>query len=479
MEDTRDLPETQCQYFVLSPRPSLGSPGRRPCEGDEENADVNVPGQQPEVVKRLAKSFKRVATPRSAAKQLSARPSTPNRTKTEPENVLTPHLGQASVMSLPMTPEREREEQTLSAAPASLCPETERESRLVQLSRRSSLRRYLSSKELEELQVEQKRREVHELIQRNQVTCRRALNAAEVGTAGRACARPAKVTIPKEFNFAGPTTPRTPRADLSICSDSEDASYLHSARRHGAPASARKATPTRQWRPQLTVPKGPELHTTRRLSTSGSRRSLSCPPNDLGAEASCLSEDLGELSEGQAAEQAPPPRPSTPTGRRLEVYAAASRAERRAAAAARAAAPSASAASAGAAGGLGGRSATADRVAAAPRPGKVRAAAARDRAELARRLVHQQKDEEARAAQEAICVFKKPAAAAERPRPLINPPPDWTGGSEMMSVGSTRSCTSLERTPAKSEPSKGRPTSARGPVIRPSFGSTAARPCLS
>lgn len=456
-EDALDLPETQCQYFVLSPRTSLGG---------DENKDSNVPSAQ--VAKGLAKSFKKVATPR-CNQQPSVRPSTPTRTRSEAENVLTPHTGRISVRSLPMTPDaQDRYEVESSVAEMSVCSEMSRESRLTQLSRRTNFRRHLSSKELEEMQVEEKRREVRDMIRRNQVNCRKALNASDVSTAGRVVTRPSKMTVPKEFNFSAPPTPRTPRTDLSVCSDSEELSVLTSARRKGGSASARKATPTKQWKPQLTVPKGPDLHTSSRLSTCGSRRSLSCPPEDV---------DVEDENRPAARRREASVRASTPESRRIEVYAAVSRAERRATTAARAAA--APAAPAGAAA----RQPVDHRNPAASRPSKKVASTAQERAQLARRLVQQKKDEEARAAQEMMCVFKKPAAAAaatERPRPLVNPPPDWDGAGEM-SVCSSRSNASsvLDRTRGMLDHGKGRPKSARGLAPRPSFGSSAARPCMA
>ncbi|CAE7221308.1 XCP1, partial [Symbiodinium natans] len=46
-------------------------------------------------------------------------------------------------------------------------------SRLTQLSRKSVVKRCLSSKELEELEVMEKRREVSAMMRRNQVNCRK------------------------------------------------------------------------------------------------------------------------------------------------------------------------------------------------------------------------------------------------------------------------------------------------------------------
>lgn len=341
-----------------------------------------------------------------------------------------------------MTPEREEGESLLASV--SMCSELSRESRLTQLSTRSTMRRHLSSKELEEVQVEQKRRELQEQIRRNQVSCRKALGASDVSTAGRVHGRPAKMTIPKEFNFSRAATPKTPRADISVCSDGEDLAPSRSSTLRSRPASARKPTPTRQWKPQLTVPKAPELHTARRLSSSGPRRSLSCPPEDVAAEVA---------SEDEERRRERPERPGTPKSR---ASAAAPRAERRAAAAAQAA-PAAARGPAAA--------------------GPCKRAAALERAQLARRLAQQQKDEEARAAQEAMCVFRRPEEAPARPRPLVNPPPGWEAGPEMLSVCSSRSSAGgvLDQS---LEQGKGRPRSARG-APRPSFGSSAARPCLS
>jgi len=454
------MPETRCQYYVLSPRPSLSpKPSPRPSVEGNENIDANA--RSTHEAKGAAKCVKKVPSQRS--NQLSTRPSTPQRTGRDTEGVLTPRAGRVT-RSLPLTPDRD--ECGTSVAELSVCSGMSRESRLSQLSRKTNLRRHLSSKELEEMQVEQKRRQVQDMIRRNEVSCRKALNASDASTAGRVATRPTKMTVPKEFNFAAPPTPRTPSRSNSVNSVKSDrGEYARSPSvrsRGAAPASARKATPTKQWRPQLTVPRGPALHTSSRTSTSDSRRSLSCPPEDLGSE--------GEVSV-QEPRKEKPVRARTPESRKLEVYAAASQAERRAAAA-RAAAASATASRTAA------RRAAEDRGPATARSSKKpgaeeKADLAKRQADLARRRAFEMKDEESRATQAMMQLFKKPEASAEKPRPRVNPPSDWDGAGEM-SVCSTRSARSTS-----SSTLDGRPRSARGPVPRPSFGSSATRPCLA
>merc|ERR1719282_789727 len=168
------------------------------------------------------------------------------------------------------------------------------------------------------------------LIKLNSVNCRKALHATDVATAGRAARQARKMTVPKEFSFGSTprTTPRSSRLDtnsdsealhatisrtpqqarkksvskescdgslpptprtcissapptprLETASDGEDPNWSRSLRRAGTKTCTRTTTPRKQWRPQLTVPKGPELHTKGRASSSG-RASLGCRSQD-------------------------------------------------------------------------------------------------------------------------------------------------------------------------------------------------------
>jgi len=155
-------------------------------------------------------------------------------------------------------------------------------SRLTQLSRKSLAKRCLSSKELEELEVMEKRREVSAMLRRNQVNCRKALHATDLSNAGRVQSH-AKLTQPKEFRLSCPPTPRSPGSPLPSCAeldtsevDSIQGDYFSRSLRTSR--SCQSLESSKGWRPQLTVPKGPELRTVRRVSLG--RRPSSCPPTD-------------------------------------------------------------------------------------------------------------------------------------------------------------------------------------------------------
>lgn len=216
------------------------------------------------------------------------------------------------------------------------------------------------------MQVEEKRKEVALQIRRNQVNCRKALNATDINTAGRVLgASNSRVTIPKEFNLStrsAPTTPRLPGTPSVPPSevDSEDSlsmstRSLRSAGGSTKSLSTRRPTPTRstakQWRPQLTVPKEPDFATTRRASLGSERRRASSCPADEGDSVSEGEPTVAAAQRSGAAAQQRPCTPQrqrpctpqkqrpgtperrqerqpTPERRRQEVYAAAARTER-------------------------------------------------------------------------------------------------------------------------------------------------------
>eukprot|EP00927_Polykrikos_kofoidii_P028661 TRINITY_DN24968_c0_g1_i2.p1 TRINITY_DN24968_c0_g1~~TRINITY_DN24968_c0_g1_i2.p1 ORF type:complete len:474 (+),score=57.73 TRINITY_DN24968_c0_g1_i2:283-1704(+) len=181
------------------------------------------------------------------------------------------------------------------------------DSRFSQLSRKSSSKHILSSQELEAQEIELRKQELRDLMRRNKTSCRKALwGGTSCATAGRLqCST--KVTVPKEFSFSAPPTPRG-RRDLSP-SSSESASRerriwtadgstntlatSRSSRSFTALSSASTpgygggaSTPgmvrlafSKSKPPivQPTIPSGPQLSTSQR---AGRRRPASCPPED-------------------------------------------------------------------------------------------------------------------------------------------------------------------------------------------------------
>ncbi|CAE8586508.1 unnamed protein product, partial [Polarella glacialis] len=181
----------QCQYFVLSPRPSLESPTKA-SEIADENADQNVGRQRSAVkgpVKKMAApgSAKKVPasarTPGPASGKVEARESTPIKNRSSAE-AATPAT-QRSVRSVPnrsvpVTPVRpdsacaeDMDDLNTSVYSASMYSEVSAVSRLTQLSRKTITRKHLSSKEMEDLKIEEKRRQIGDLIRRNQINCRK------------------------------------------------------------------------------------------------------------------------------------------------------------------------------------------------------------------------------------------------------------------------------------------------------------------
>jgi len=509
----------ECQYFVLSPRQSLESPARRPAaETGDENADQNVAAQlahrlqgaqaPPRKVLGLAKTPARTPgaaktpakTPGSARGVLSTprydqqpclRPSTPTRTKPSRNPSPSSNAGQASARSLPMTPDRyvhSEADEFCDSASMSVYSEVSHmshESRISRLSRRSVTHKHLGSSELEQIALEEKRREVRHMIKRNQVNCRKALLATDVASAGRAL-NPTKVTMPQEFGLS--TSQRSPRARTPLPEDSCDSGsdlepgWSTSLRRARSPMTARTATTPKPWRPELTVPKGPELRTTRRLSSVG-ERSISCPPEEADAAAGA----------GTSSTNTRPTRASTPEKRRQEVYRAAAQQERSRVASAKANSKASTPTT---------RSfAPPGRAAAAPRSSGA-STTAQERAQRARELAQQRKDQEAQAAKEKHCVFKRGAAAAApsaatQGAKLIVRPPACTASDRQLRTATPRGTASRGATPRSTTPSSLTPSasaeslglastgsvskrSAKAlPARRPSFGSVVERPCCS
>jgi len=470
----------QCQYFVLSPRPSLESP-TRPTSASDENADHNVTRSRVGAAKGPVKK----APPGGAVKKVPpiARPLTPTKNRRTTGDAATPAGGAAPLSARTpaqtpartparATPARTTPARTTPArtpdaksvlndddylntsvysVSASMYSESSNMSRLTQLSRKSISKRHLSTKELEELEVEEKRRQVNEQMRRNQVNCRKALHAADLNSAGRVQST-TKLTAPKEFNLSCPPTPRSPPGTpapscaASECGSTKGENFSRSLR---SASSQSLQQPVERWKPQLTVPRGPDLRTVRRLS-SGRRRVSSCPPDEADSlSVSTLS--VSSIGTARKAMSRPVSRASTPERRREEVKVPTSSAAK-AAAKAPAATPRSKAATSSSGQKAGGASSTRE-----------------EKAQRAREMAQKRKEEEAKANKAKMFVFKRSST-----------PDGAKSTTSMLSVGSCqslRSNGSIKPSTGEASVSSGRPQSAR--VRRPSFGSATPRPCCA
>lgn len=309
--------ESHCQYFVLSPEVE-----HREVRKVDENTDLNVARTVVKISKVKTKA------PLSAKKPVvtTVRPSTPTRgrpnlrpsaeaktpgpltarspvtPKTEPPvraplTARTPTASRTPKVQSPQEKCLEEDDLTASVCSGhfSIYSEASGHSRLTQLSRKSFSKRILSSKEIEEMQVMEKRRELTAMMRRNQLNCRKALHGTDLSGAGRKQSN-AKLTEPKEFHFSCPPTPRSPspmseRLDDEVGTEADFPRLLRSA----------STCSLETWKPQLTVPRGPQLQVVRRLSAP---RPTSLPPDEA--------------------------EPVTPRRHRVEVRRAAAQAERKA-----------------------------------------------------------------------------------------------------------------------------------------------------
>jgi len=310
--------EGHCQYFVLSPEVD-----HREVRKVDENTDINVP--------RTVVKISKVKTPKVASKTTvkppvtQRRDSTPNRKrgtvaeaktpapltarspvtpKTAPPAPLTARTPKTAPRTPKMGSPRSKglEEDDLTASVCSghfsVYSEISVHSRLTQLSRKSFSKRILSSKEIEEMEVMEKRRELNALMRRNQLSCRKAISAgSDLNSAGRKQST-MKLTEPKEFHFSCPPTPRSPSPVSERLVDVDDFVGQPKAE---FPRFLRSSSSCslETWKPQLTVPRGPQLQVTRRLSAP---RPTSLPPDE----------------------------PTTPRRHRVEVRKAAAQVERQA-----------------------------------------------------------------------------------------------------------------------------------------------------
>lgn len=439
-----------CQYYVLSPRPSIESPSKRPAaDPSDENRDLNViigsqqglsgkpvprlRPQSPEAASRLGQMpCQRQATTATETKRCGASPAPVQRSV-----LSTPdkkHIASVSDLGDVM------DYAEASFANISVRSNLSCTSRLTELSRRTMTRRTMSSKELEDIELEKKRKELRDLFRQNEVNCRKALLATEVSFAGKAhCLNPP--TFPKAFSLSVSNISRTPRGGDGGSSDHEDSTKLR----------CKKSEP---WKPKLTVPKGPELRSVCRRGT-GLLRVNSCPPESFQDFSSASRPQTPRLQTSRPQT----PRAATPERRTQDIPAAKTRAptpERKGIAAVKSA-----------------RAPTPERKGSAQAPASDASAARRLKEEKALRLkllATQQKEEALKSSKEKMFVFSaaKPAAKPVAKHPKGTPSQVAEQGilGSMCSVGSIRS-ESVERR---------RPLSAR--ERRPSFGSTTERPCL-
>ena len=277
--------ETHCQYFLLSP-------GRQE-EGPDENTDVNIT----RTVVKIAKSKAKTKSPLlpGSKKPVTVRPSTPTRTshveaktpapmtarvartpKTEPRAPLTARTPARTPKVRSPSHEKRLEEDDLTASVGSghisVYSEVSGHSRLTQLSKKSFSKRILSSKELEELEVMEKRRQLSAMLRRNQMNCRKALNGTDLSSAGRKQSA-TKLTEPKEFHFSCPPTPRSPSPETERYDPEESKAEYFPRFLRGSSSCQSLET----WKPQLTVPRGPQLRVVRRLSAP---RLITCQSDD-------------------------------------------------------------------------------------------------------------------------------------------------------------------------------------------------------
>lgn len=266
----------------------------------------------------------------------------------------------------------------------SACPSMFSESalspRLDQLSKRTFSKKLLSSEQLEELAVQEKKREVNRMIHRNQTNCQRAIHGTDVASTGRVQSN-MKLTAPSEFNLS--TSRRPGRSPGPSCAASDVGSEI------GSDLSMSVLSRQAKWTPQLTIPMGPALRVERRLS--GERR------RSRGLSEEPATEGLASGSQKIASRTATPER-------RREVLTRPN--------SARGVRPQAQKAAASSPVSVVGTSSS--------------GLSRQERAEQARKLAQKKKDEEARAKKDKMFVFRRAQSSDE-------------DQASMLSVDSTRS----------------------------------------
>lgn len=350
----------QCQYYELSPRDDMESTASGGhCYTPNENSDLNIwhgqalssgsgTGPAPEkLVDKLDMSPPvqcRMAAmegalsnaskqrqgcfvpPPSYQQQPCLRPATPPK----PARSTTPPPPNRTSCSLPMTPEtraaHEFDEGPPDFANISVMSTDSHMSRISRLSRKSVTKRQMSTEEIELHEMREKQRLLRERMRKNEITCRKVLNADRFAVPGRVYSS-AKITVPQEFCLSAPPTPRAGFRDLdmSVGSVDEDTishetSWDRSLRRSSCASlsTARGTTSstnrqpagnrcTKPWQPQLTVPKGPELNTLRRSSSGRVLRTLEMEPSNPPASSHSAPVSQGKQPKISARGAANPP----------------------------------------------------------------------------------------------------------------------------------------------------------------------------
>lgn len=329
---------TSCQYFELSPRQSLESPASHRRFSDENRDPFHSTKQSPRPTIEVKagvgphSSRKALAVP-NYADQPCLRPPSPQK-----EQRRTAGVQQHSSAGTPgprvSTPQKDRRKAgtphhysdagtpggrsfrdedlatEFSVGSSILRPPSEASvsSRISQLSRRTTTKQSLSTKELQNMEIAQKKEELKKLMRRNERNMQKALGSAlSVASAGRKqCSKP--LTEPKEFSLSAPPTPKGSRREVGMASVSSCASVAsqRSLRRDsfGGKRPTATATTPRPASPgprssKLCYPTAPELSTAQR---SGRRQSYSCPPE----------EDVRRLSAGGSVRARATPRAPTP-----------------------------------------------------------------------------------------------------------------------------------------------------------------------
>jgi len=201
-------------------------------------------------------------------------------------------------------------------------------SRLDQLSRRSSSRRTQSTDELREQEVEDKKRDLAKQMKRNEMNSRKCREPDNLANTRKST----RCTVPKDFNLSAQTTPRI-KESRSLSDNEDSVGSTRSARRltsrrgegrtpQSSPSTSRAGpVATRKWAPQLTVPRGPVCADPCAVKT---RRSVSCPPEGIDSEEESELSTSMSVGNVSASGKAPPQRQGTPERRCRQPLSAAS-----------------------------------------------------------------------------------------------------------------------------------------------------------
>jgi len=137
---------------------------------------------------------------------------------------------------------------SLSSLSTGSAVELSTESRLSRLSRRTQSRRHLSSEELLQLHLAQKRAQVKQMMKKNQTSCHRAIYYPDASSNLSVASRSSCVTVPKEFNLSTPSTPRSSRDHPKTSKGIWEGALRKPGAQGRSSAESRQA-----WRPTLNV----------------------------------------------------------------------------------------------------------------------------------------------------------------------------------------------------------------------------------